>query len=305
MQVRASNGTMIDAETFGKHTDPPVVLIIGLNATRLFWPDEFIAKLVGEGFRVITFDNRDIGLSQRFPEGEWPNPLVQFPLARFGRLMPVPYTLHDMVEDTVGLMDTLGVDDAHIAGLSMGGMIGQMMSALHPERVRSFISLMSTPNNPKLKGPNLRSVRALLRKPKSMSVDDLTTHAVQTFSVIGSSREPEEAVRMRDHFRKSFERDNDMTGAPRQTSAILGTGDLSHFSKSIRVPTRVIHGTADPLVPIENGREIARLVPGADLVEIEGMAHDLPDRFLDPVVAAMAEHIRAVESGAELPKAAE
>lgn len=293
MLIRASNGTMIDVASFGKDQDPPLVLIIGLSATRTMWPDELIAKLVDSGLRVITFDNRDVGLSQRFAEGDWPNRLVQFSMARLGRLVPVPYDLHDMVADTIGIMDTLGLEQAHIAGLSMGGMIGQILAAKYPDRILSYTCIMSTTNNPKLKGPSLRSVRALLRRPKTDQVEELTAHAVQTFSVIGSFREPDEAVRMRDHFRKTFERCNDVTGVPRQTSAVLGTGDLSHFTKSIRVPTLVLHGTHDPLVPIEAGREVARLVPGARMREIEGMAHDLPDRFIDPVVDAIGEHVSA------------
>lgn len=296
MLVRASNGTMIDAVSFGKDSDPPLVLIIGLSATRDLWPDDFIDKLVASGLRVITFDNRDIGLSQRFPKGEWPQPMMQFALAKLGRLMPVPYNLHDMVADTVGLLDTLGLDSAHIAGLSMGGMIGQVLAATHPRRVRSYSCIMSTTNNPKLKGPSLRAIRALLRRPKSNAVEELTALSVQTFSIIGSAREPEEAARMRDHFRKSFERNNDLSGVPRQTAAILGTGDLSAFTKSIRVPSVVIHGTDDPLVPIEAGREVARLIPNAEMVEIDGMAHDLPDRYLDPVAEAIAKQIHSIET---------
>lgn len=293
MLIRASNGTMMDVASFGRDQDPPLLLIIGLSATRTMWPDELIEKLVASGLRVITLDNRDIGLSQKFPQGNWPNRLVQFSMARMGRSLPVPYDLHDMVADTIGVMDTLGLEEAHIAGLSMGGMIGQIMAAKYPDRVLSYTCIMSTTNNPKLKGPSLRAVRALLRQPKSNQVEELTAHAVQTFSVIGSFREPDEAARMRDHFRLTYERSNDVTGVPRQTSAILGTGDLSHFTKSIRVPTLVVHGTQDILVPIEAGREVARLVPGAKMREIEGMAHDLPDRFIDPVVDAISEHVSA------------
>jgi pimeloyl-ACP methyl ester carboxylesterase len=286
-------------ETFGDPRDPTLLLIMGLGTQMIAWHEEFCGALVGEGFHVVRFDNRDSGRSTHFSHTRTPT-LGQ--IVRRSRRAG-SYLLADMAADAAGLIGHLGVDSAHVVGVSMGGMIAQTLAARHPDRVRSLTSIMSTTGRLVVGRPAVRLYPYLLRRAPSDPRAG-AERMVRVFRAIGSPGFDRDEAWLRAMVAQSFERDGDPVAAARQLGAIVASGDRTAELRGIRAPTLVIHGTADRLVRPSGGRATARAIPGARLMLIEGMGHDLPRAAWPQIVGAIAEHARAADRGATATAAA-
>lgn len=292
----SSNGIEIAYETFGAATDPTVVMIMGLGGQLTMWPDKLVEDLVRGGYRVILFDNRDIGLSHHHSGEKSPSILRQIILRRIGIKLKTPYELADMARDTLGLMDALKLDEVHLVGISMGGMIGQHVASMAPQRVKSLTAIMTTTGNPKLPRPSGNVMKAMVRRgPQPTSRDEIINQSVATFGVIGTPGEDHNTNGMRDRITRSYDRSFNPAGVLRQMSAIVASGDFRKHTRSIKSPTLVVHGNADPLVPIEGGHDIAKLVRGARMEIMDGMGHDVPPRFLPQITKLMLDHFDATK----------
>jgi pimeloyl-ACP methyl ester carboxylesterase len=289
----AANGVRIEYECFGTSDAPAIVLIMGLGMQLTGWPDPFCQKLANEGFRVVRFDNRDIGLSTHFDDRGVPNMLWQFVKARLGLRVRGAYDLNEMAADTAGFMDALAVRQAHVVGASMGGMIAQQLAALHPDRVRSLVSIMSTTGNRRLPPATREAQRALFAKPSDPGDPrSVVDHYVRVFNVLASPGFPTDQAELRARMERSVARSYHPQGVARQIVAILASGDRSKDLAAIRAPTLVLHGDRDPLVPLAGGKDTAAKIPGAKLRVIEGMGHDMAawPLLADEIVA----HARSV-----------
>ena len=288
-----ANGISIEYETHGNPSDPPLLLVMGLGAQLTLWPIELVEALVGHGYYVIRHDNRDIGLSEKFGHAGIPNFRKVALLRMFGIRTKLPYRLSDMADDAAGLLDALGIDSAHVVGGSMGGMIAQLMAIEHAPRVRTLTSIFSTTGNPRLPRPRPEAMKALLdRAPPGATLDDVIPIGIRVARAIGSPAYPTPEDRLRERIARDFHRSFYPEGPARQIAAIMDDGDRRKRLKKVTAPTLVIHGTDDPLVPVEGGRDTARAIPGAKLHEIPGMGHDLPLGLVDEIAAAIAAHAR-------------
>jgi pimeloyl-ACP methyl ester carboxylesterase len=249
-------------EAFGDPGDPPVLLIMGLATQMLGWHEEFCAALAERGLFVIRFDNRDSGLSTHLHDA---------PRVEGG----APYTLSDMARDTVGLIEALGLERAHLVGVSLGGMIAQTVAIEHPERVLSLTSIMSTTGDPAVTVPTEEALAVLLQPPPR-GREEAIERAVANFAVIGSPGfEPDEAW-LRERAALSYDRAFDPPGVARQLAAVRVSEDRTARLRELRVPALVMHGADDPLIPVAAGRATAAAIPDAELVVFDGMGHDLP-----------------------------
>lgn len=265
------NGIEIAYQEVGDPDATPLLLVMGLGTQMLGWDEEFCVLLAERGFRVVRFDNRDIGHSTMLESGGVPNRLDLF----LGRRESAAYLLSDMATDTIGLMDQLGIESAHVVGASMGGMIGQTLAIEHVERVRSLVSIMSTTGSRRVGTPTLKAFGALLAKaPRGR--DEYIERIVKTFKVIGSPAYPMDEPRFRELAGRLYDRSHNPKGVLRQMHAIGASGDRTAALRQLKLPVTVIHGTRDPLVRPSGGRATARAIPGARLRIVEGMGHDLP-----------------------------
>jgi pimeloyl-ACP methyl ester carboxylesterase len=284
--VRA-NGITIEYEEFGRQDSTPMLLIMGLSAQMVMWDERFCKQLADGGFRVIRFDNRDVGLSTKFHE-KCPNPGPLVMEALQGKSVSAPYALDDMANDTAGLLEALGIRSAHVVGASMGGMIAQLLAIHHPQRVRTLTSIMSTTGNPNLP-QGKPEVLALLVQPVPTEREAAIEHGVGVWRALHGPGFEFDEVRIRNLVELSYDRDSDRTGMARQLLAIVFAGSRKEALGSVTAPTLVIHGDADPLVPIAGGFDTAEAVPGAEMLVIEGMGHELPEgvwpRAMDAIVA--------------------
>ncbi|MEM7329044.1 MAG: alpha/beta fold hydrolase [Pseudomonadota bacterium] len=291
-----TNGIQICYESYGDASAPTVLMIMGLGGQLTMWSDELIDNLVADGYRVISFDNRDIGLSHHHTGEKSPAILKQILLGRIGIKLKTPYKLSDMATDTIGLLDALKLDRVHLVGISMGGMIAQHVSAMVPERVQSLTAIMTTTGNPKLPRPSGKVMKAMVRRgPPPTTRDAIIDQSVATFEVIGTPGENQNTNGMRDRITRSYDRSYNPAGLARQMSAIAASGDFRKFTRAIKAPTLVLHGSEDPLVPIEGGRDVAKLVHGARMEVLDGMGHDVPPRFLSQITKHMLDHFAATK----------
>jgi pimeloyl-ACP methyl ester carboxylesterase len=277
-------------ETFGSADDPPLLLIMGLATQMIAWPDEFCERLAARGFYVIRYDNRDIGRSSRM-DGARP-PKVRELLTR--RVKSPVYTLETMAEDAAGLLDAIGIADAHVVGVSMGGMIAQTLAAHHPQRVRSLVSIMSTTGNRWKGSPAARVYPVLLGKP-ARSKDEYIAQLLKVGRIIGSPGYVRDEDALRALAERSWERGHSPAGPGRQLAAIIASGDRTAALGRISAPTLVIHGTKDRLVRPSGGRATAAAIPGAKLLMIDGMGHDLPREVWPRMIDAIAPHAHAAD----------
>jgi pimeloyl-ACP methyl ester carboxylesterase len=292
-QVKANNLT-IEVEDMGPKDGPVLLLVMGLAGQMTFWPDAMLNELTKAGFRVVRFDNRDIGLSGKLHGKNAPNPVVQTAARLIGIKGLAPYTLHDMVADTVGVMDALKIKRAHLVGVSMGGMISQLLAGTHPSRVASLTSIMSGTLNPRVGGPSPRiTVPLFLNRAKANTRDEIIKRSIEMWSLIRT--EGDDHSELEAKLAHAFDRSYYPAGVRRQLAAIIATGDLRPHLKSITAPTLVIHGSKDPLAPLEGGKDSARSIKGARLEIIEGMAHDLPKKFLPRITALIVDHAKSAE----------
>jgi pimeloyl-ACP methyl ester carboxylesterase len=290
MSKVSANGIQIEYESFGNPSDRPLLLIIGLGGQLIFWDEALCRDLAGRGHFVIRFDNRDAGLSTKFEEEGIPNLLETFGKVMRGEKIIPPYRLDDMADDAAGLLDALGIHKAHICGMSMGGMIAQTMAIRHPSRVLSLISIYSNTGNPDLPRPK-PEVMGLLIAPPPKEREASIEYMVGVFKAFAGPGFPFDDEWTRKILAEGYDRSFYPRGMARQLVAILAHGDRRPGLASVRVPALVIHGTADPLVSVEGGKDTAQSIPGAQLMLIEGMGHDLPHGGAWPrIVEAITAH---------------
>ena len=271
-----ANRLRIEAETFGPDTGETILLIMGLGAQLTRWPLGLIDLLTKRGYRVIRFDNRDVGLSQKFHEAG-PADMAAIMQALAAGQKPVSaYTLHDMAADAAGVLAAFSVQRAHIVGASMGGMIAQLVAVNHPERTLSLTSIMSTTGNPSLPPAKPEAMAVLMTRPPANDFEAFVTHGIKAQKTIGSPGYPTDEAELRARIVADFQRSNYIDGVGRQMAAIAACGDRREVLKGIVAPTVVVHGESDPLVPIEGGRDTAANIRGAEFRSVPGMGHDLP-----------------------------
>jgi pimeloyl-ACP methyl ester carboxylesterase len=288
----AANGIEIEYDTFGKPQDPTLLLIMGFGMQLVAWPEVFCQGLADKGFHVVRFDNRDVGLSSKIEGG--PPVAVQDILikAATGKPVEVPYALADMARDAIGLLDGIGVGRAHIVGASMGGMIAQIIAAEYPQRATSLVSIMSTSSDPSLPQAKPEVMGALLA-PRATEREGAINQSLGIARVIGSPGFPTPEAELRARIERSFDRCFYPAGLSRQFAAIVASGNRTEMLKRIRVPTLVIHGADDPLVPVEGGKHTAATVPGAKLEIVPGMGHDLAAGLWPILIEMITAHCKA------------
>ena len=275
-------------EEFGDKHHPAILLVMGLGTQMIAWPLAFCNMLVAQGFRVIRFDNRDVGLSEKV-EADTPNFLKLIIFDKLNLRLKVPYTLYDMAQDTVGLLDALEIKTAHIVGVSMGGMIGQIVAAKHPDRIKSLSSIMSTSGARSLPSAGLKVTRHMISKPAGEDELSILDHGLRTWALIGSPDYRPDKQALSDKIISAYRRSYYPSGYARQAAAILASGDRVDLLKSLDLPTLVIHGSADVLVPVACGVDTARHIKDAKLKLFDGMGHDLPEALLPTFVSLIAE----------------
>lgn len=287
-----ANGVTLCVEEMGPADGEPLLLIMGLASQMTLWPPELLKAWVAAGYRVIRFDNRDIGLSSELSVRLKGSPAEAMLRFKLGLSVPAPYTLFDMAADARALLDALGLASAHVIGISMGGMIGQILAARWPERVRSLALIMSSSNSPRLPMPDLRVVWHLQgggkRGTDEASVLARGVRFWQTVRTQGVSFNEE---RLRERIRSDYRRSYRPAGILRQMRAVLATGSLEPVSRTIDVPTRIIHGTADPFVKPVAARQLQQLIPHARLSWMQGMGHDLPEALLPEIAEHTLKHL--------------
>jgi pimeloyl-ACP methyl ester carboxylesterase len=287
-----TNGIELCYQEMGDPDGEPLLLVMGLATQMLAWDEEFCAMLAERGFRVVRFDNRDIGRSTRIDAAGMPNVLAM----AAGHRGSAPYFLRDMAADTLGLMDYLGIESAHLVGASMGGMIVQSVAIESPGRVRSLASIMSTTGSRRVGHPSYRTFGLLLGKPPRER-EAAIERVVKTFRMIGSPGYPFEEERIREIAGRSFDRGHSGAGVARQLHAIAASGDRTPHLRQLDVPALVIHGKNDVLVNPSGGRATAKAIPGARLKLVEGMGHDLPRAlwpdFVEEIAANAARAVKA------------
>jgi pimeloyl-ACP methyl ester carboxylesterase len=284
-----TNGIDIEYETFGDPQDPALLLVMGYTAQMISWPEEFVQALAAQGLFVIRFDNRDCGLSSKL-DGQAADPLNVLTAAMEGTDLPtVPYTLSDMAADGIGLLDHLGIERAHIAGASMGGMIVQTMAIEHPTRVASLTSIMSTIGDPQVGGPTPEAREALLTPPPT---DRAAYIEASLRARVWQSKKYFDAERTKEAAAAAFDRSFYPEGAGRQLAAIYASGDRSARLAELDVPALVIHGRDDTLISPEGGERTAALIPGARLLLVSDMGHDVPKELWPVLVDAIAGNVR-------------
>ena len=293
-RVRA-NGIEIEYDSFGRAADRPLVLVMGLGGQMILWDDGFCEALAERGHYVVRFDNRDVGLSTKFDDAGIPNVLELMQQSAAGAKPAVPYTLDDMADDAAGLLDALGLDSVHLCGASMGGMIAQTVAIRHGRRLRSLTSIMSSTGNPSLPPAKAEAMAVLMTPPPGDRAGSIEASVV-TWRTIGSPGFPFDEARIRERAGRLYDRSFYPQGTARQMAAILAHGNRAPKLREVGTPTLVIHGGADPLVPIEGGRDTARAIPGAELLVIEGMGHDLPEGAWPTLVGAISEHTAKAEA---------
>jgi pimeloyl-ACP methyl ester carboxylesterase len=277
-----ANGIQLEYETFGARDDAasPVLLVMGLGAQMVLWDEAFCEAIAAHGHHVIRYDNRDTGLSAKFEEHGTPDLMALMS----GQSDAAPaYTLDDMAADGIGLIDALGFESAHVCGASMGGMIVQTMAIQHPDKVKTMTSIMSTTGNPELPPPDPAAIGQLMAPPAT-NREEAMQRSVNAFKVFGSPGFEFDEARVREKAARSFDRCFLPSGQARQMAAILTQSNRVPELQKLDLPTLVVHGESDPLVPVTGGRDTADAIPGAELMLIEGMGHDMP-REVQPRIA--------------------
>jgi pimeloyl-ACP methyl ester carboxylesterase len=290
----AANGIRIEFEEFGDPGDPAVVLIMGFAAQMIVWPDDFCRGLAAQSLRVIRFDNRDAGLSTHLDGVKAPGMVRAMICSLFGIRLKVPYSLDDMALDTIGLLDALGIRQAHIVGASMGGMIAQIIAAQHGDRAKSLTSIMSTTGSRKLPGPRPKVLRhALFKHKKNLDRDGMIEYLVGFWQLNGSPAYPMSEQERRQRITSWVDRDVDPAANIRQFAAMATSGDRTKLLGTIEQSTLVIHGEDDPLIPVDAGRHTAQCIANARLQVVPGMGHEIPDPLIPEFVRLIASHCAA------------
>lgn len=297
MTAIEANGIRIEMERHGSEEAAPLLLVRGLGSQLIHWPPALIEGFVANGFHVVTYDNRDAGLSEKFDDRGVPDIVELRRQAAAGEALHPPYTLDDMAADGVGVLDALGIPAAHVLGISMGGMIVQLMAHGYPERVASATIVMSSSGNPDLPARPPEIERLLLSQPDDPDDrEQVIEHTLRCDRAWGSPGFPFDPEARRALIACAYDRCWCPDGVARQYAAVIARGSRVDLLREIRVPALVIHGTEDSLLPIEHGRDIADNIPGAELIEVEGMGHDLEGGISEIVVAGTARLARTAEA---------
>ena len=291
MPTCKANGIELYYETFGEAADPTLLLVMGLGAQMTAWEDDFCLGFVDRGFHVVRYDNRDVGLSSRI-DAKGGDFMTSFLAASQGQPVDAPYLLTDMAADAIGLLDHLGIDQAHVVGASMGGMIAQTIAIEHPDRVLTLTSIMSTTGEPEVGQPTPAAMERLIVAPPTDRAGAIEASVAST-NVIGSPDHFDEE-RVRARAAAAYDRAFSPGGTARQLIAILASGSRAEALRALAVPTLVIHGDADALVTTSGGRRTADLVPNAELLIVEGMGHDLPLAMWPQIFEAITINTRRV-----------
>jgi pimeloyl-ACP methyl ester carboxylesterase len=289
----AANGLQFEVESFGDPADPAVLLIMGLGMQLTAWPEPFCRRIADAGYRVLRFDNRDIGLSSKIATTMRPN--VPLEAMRYLLRLPVraPYRIADMADDARGVLDALGIDRAHLAGVSMGGMIAQNLAASTPSRCISLTSIMSSSGARHLPLAKPRVLRLMLsRPPRQAPLEQLVAHYARLFRALGGPGFANPDAELRERLMLSVQRCHHPAGTLRQLLAVVASGDRSDLLGRIEAPTLVIHGDADPLLPLPHGQDCARKIRGATFESIAGMGHDLPSSLVPVLADKLIGHLQ-------------
>jgi pimeloyl-ACP methyl ester carboxylesterase len=294
-----ANGLDIFYDEVGDARAPALLLIMGLGTQMIAWPEAFCGRLADRGFRVVRFDNRDVGLSSKIENAPTVEVAAAFMRALTGQKIQAPYTLDDMANDAVGVMDALAIDKAHIVGASMGGMIAQTIAAKYASRARSLTSIMSSSGDPRLPQARPGAGEALVApRPAQSDREASIQFGMNVIRAIGSPGYPPPEPELRAKIERAFDRSHYPAGVARQMVGILASGCRVELLKTIRVPTLVLHGEDDPLVPLEAGKDTARHVPGAVLKTIPGWGHDIPTPLIPILVEHIASHCEKADRAA-------
>ncbi len=295
MPSAQANGIALEYQTFGDPGARPLLLLRGLGTQMIQWDPAFCQAIADSGHHLVIFDNRDVGLSTHFHDAPVP-PMGELVKAlAAGERPAVPYDIDDMAGDVIGLMDALGFESAHIAGISMGGMIVQQTAIRHPQRVRSMTSIMSSTSEPGLPGPSPEA-QAALTEPSPPEREAYLDYSVRTGRVFTGDGFPYDAEARRELAGRVYDRAFDPAGIARQMAAIVASGSRTQGLAALAVPSLVIHGSSDPLIPLAAGQATADAIPGAEMLVVEGMGHDLPPGAWPPIVDALARHTERSES---------
>ncbi|HEX4860330.1 MAG TPA: alpha/beta hydrolase [Rhizomicrobium sp.] len=293
-KIRA-NGIELEYEDIGPRDGVPLLYINGFGTQSTGWPDEYRDGLVKAGLRYIGFDNRDVGLTQKWT-GQIPDLKAVGEALREGRKPDIPYTLDDMAADAAGLLDALGIESAHISGASMGGMIAQLVALNHPQKARSLISIFSTTSDRSLPPSSPEAQAALVTRPPSSDRDAVVAHSLKGRRAYASTRWPFDEVRLSALVGRNFDRSYYPEGTSRQWAAILAAPPRTERLKSLKIPSLVLHGSADTLIRPEAGRHTAQCIPGAEYHEIEGWGHDMPLEAIPVVQGYILPFVERVEA---------
>ena len=289
-------GIDIAYQRAGNQDAPVVLLIMGGAAQLIHWPDAFCNAVIDKGLQVIRFDNRDAGHSTHLPGA--PPPDLRAVLA--GHLSSVSYTLSDMAADTIGLMDALRIETAHVVGASMGGQIAQTMAIEHPGRVRSLVSMMATTGNPSVGQTSPEVLRTVFGGPQPVTREEVIRHRVKAMLTVGSPAYPSNEDELTARCALAYDRDHDTTAIARQAIATVASGDRTERLRTLKVPTLVIHGLADCMIDVSGGRATAEAISGAELILIEGMGHGLPPGLRSRIAEYITEFAWRAERGSRL-----
>jgi pimeloyl-ACP methyl ester carboxylesterase len=294
MPLASTNGIELEYEVFGDSADPAMLLVMGLGMQLLAWEEDFCRMLAERGFYVIRYDNRDVGLSTKIEDAPVPD---LFALMA-GDGSSAGYTLEDMVDDAAGLLDHLEIEAAHVVGVSMGGMIAQALAIHLPERVLSLTSIMSTTGDRTVGQPRQSALPALI-SPAPEGRDAYIEYTLNLFKLIGSPAYPMDEDRFRALASSMYDRMHYPIGFMRQLAAIVASPDRTPALGSVRAPTLVIHGEEDPLIQVSGGEATANAIPGAKLMKVPGMGHDLPRELWPEFVNAIVENTERARAGAQ------
>ena len=290
-QVARANGIELVYGTFGHPKSPPVLLIMGLGAQMIDWRDEFCSLVAEHGYWVIRFDNRDIGKSEKFHDAGMPNIIELVSTITQGESVEVPYSINDMATDAIGLLDALKIDQAHVVGLSMGGMIAQTMAIHYPKRLLTLTSIMSSARY--MLPPNADAAE-LLNKSSPDTREEYIEYYLENSKILnGPKYQPDENL-YREHAGRKFDRGIYPPGFARQLASVVTQDDRREELRSVGTPTLIMHGESDPLIPVEGGIETAEAIPNANLRLIEGWGHGLPPSIWPAVIDEMVAHFKSI-----------
>ena len=293
VKIRA-NGNDVEFDEIGPKTGAPILMINGFGSQMTSWPDEYREGLAAAGLRFIRFDNRDVGLARKW--SGTPDPRAVLDAVRAGKKPDIPYTLDDMAADGAGLLDALGIENAHIMGCSMGGMIAQLVALNHPRKTRSLISIFSTTGDPSLPPATPEAMAALTAKPESTDRASVIAHGLKGRRAYASTKFPFNEARLSQLIGNSYDRSYYPEGTARQYAAIMAAPPRTERLKAMNIPALVLHGSADTLVRPEGGRHTAQCIPGSEYHEIDGWGHDMPLEAIPLVHGFILPFVRKVEA---------